>query len=113
LRLGVIADVHADVHALRDALGQMDRLACDAIVCAGDLVDYGLYAEIHVMPSGEACRRGARLTSVGAVPHNQTRFLVGVREAMSASGARNRPRRSEAGTTASIASSFSLGSART
>ena len=40
-RLAVISDVHADLHALRDALTQIDRLGCDQIVCCGDLVDYG------------------------------------------------------------------------
>ena len=37
-RLAIISDVHADVHALTDALAAIDRLACDAIVCAGDVV---------------------------------------------------------------------------
>ena len=41
MRLAVIADVHADIHALRDALAQAERLGCTAIVCAGDLVGYG------------------------------------------------------------------------
>lgn len=44
-RLAIISDVHADVHALRDALGQIDRLGCDQIVCAGDLIDWGLFPE--------------------------------------------------------------------
>jgi putative phosphoesterase len=43
MRLAVIADVHADIHALRDALAQAERLGCTAIVCAGDLVGYGLF----------------------------------------------------------------------
>ncbi|HEX7601166.1 MAG TPA: metallophosphoesterase family protein, partial [Polyangiaceae bacterium] len=34
---------HADVHALEDALRAIDTLGCDEIVCAGDLVDYGLF----------------------------------------------------------------------
>src|SRR5580658_692973 len=42
-RLAIVSDVHADVHALRDALAQIERLGCDAVVCAGDLVDYGLF----------------------------------------------------------------------
>ncbi len=44
-RIAFISDVHADVHALRDALLQIDRLNCDLIVCAGDLVDWGLFPE--------------------------------------------------------------------
>ena len=43
MRLAVIADVHADIHALRDALAQAERLGCTAVVCAGDLVGYGLF----------------------------------------------------------------------
>ena len=42
-RLAVLSDVHGDVHALTDALRHIDAMACDAIVCAGDVVDYGLF----------------------------------------------------------------------
>jgi putative phosphoesterase len=42
-RLAIITDVHADVHAVRDALTQIRRLQCTIIVCAGDLIDYGLF----------------------------------------------------------------------
>ena len=44
-RLAIISDVHADVHAVRDALGQIERLGCAVVVCAGDIVDYGLFPE--------------------------------------------------------------------
>jgi putative phosphoesterase len=44
-RLAIITDVHADAPALRDALAQIERLRCDRIVCAGDLLDYGLFPE--------------------------------------------------------------------
>jgi predicted phosphodiesterase len=44
-RLAIISDVHADVHALQDALAQAERLGCDAVVCAGDLVDYGAFPD--------------------------------------------------------------------
>jgi predicted phosphodiesterase len=42
-RIALLSDVHADVHALRDALALIDRLACDVIVCGGDVVDFGLF----------------------------------------------------------------------
>lgn len=45
MKFAVITDVHADVHALRDALTQIDRLGCETILCCGDLVDYGLFPE--------------------------------------------------------------------
>jgi len=48
MSLAVIADVHADIHALRDALSQAERLGCTVIVCAGDLVGYGLFP-MHVI----------------------------------------------------------------
>lgn len=60
-RLGVIADVHADVHALEEALARMDRLACDRVVCAGDLVGYGLFPEEVIAllrDRGVVCVRG-------------------------------------------------------
>src|SRR5690349_2697789 len=44
-RLAIISDVHADVHAVRDALAQIERLGCELVVCAGDIVDCGLYPE--------------------------------------------------------------------
>ena len=44
-RIAIIADVHADAEALRDALAQIDRLGCDGVVCAGDVVGYGLFPE--------------------------------------------------------------------
>lgn len=42
-RLAIITDVHGDLHVLQDALSQIERLGCDEIVCAGDLVDFGLF----------------------------------------------------------------------
>jgi putative phosphoesterase len=45
MKLAIITDVHADVHALRDALVQIERLGCDEIVCAGDVLDWGLFPE--------------------------------------------------------------------
>ncbi len=42
-RLAVVSDVHGDVHALGDALRHIDAMRFDAIVCAGDCVDYGLF----------------------------------------------------------------------
>ena len=44
-RIAIISDIHADLHALQDALGMIDALGCDRVVCAGDLVDYGLFPE--------------------------------------------------------------------
>jgi len=44
-RLAILSDVHADVHALTDALATIGRMGCDAIVCAGDVLDYGLFPD--------------------------------------------------------------------
>lgn len=40
-RLGILSDVHGDLRSLRDALACLARLDCDAVVCAGDLLDWG------------------------------------------------------------------------
>lgn len=40
-RLGVLSDVHGDLRALREALACLARFDCDAVVCAGDLLDGG------------------------------------------------------------------------
>jgi len=45
MKLAVISDVHADVHALNDALAQIDQLGIGQVVCCGDLIDYGLFPE--------------------------------------------------------------------
>ena len=40
-RIALLADIHADADALRDALRQAERLGCTQILCAGDLVGDG------------------------------------------------------------------------
>lgn len=40
MKLGVIADIHADLTALEKALDHLDRTT-DRIICAGDLTGYG------------------------------------------------------------------------
>ena len=37
--LGVLADVHGDLQALDAALTRLREMGCDAILCAGDLID--------------------------------------------------------------------------
>jgi putative phosphoesterase len=41
MRLGLIADVHADPRALAGALRGLDSHGVDQVLCAGDLVGYG------------------------------------------------------------------------
>lgn len=43
VRLGVLADVHGNLHALKRALAALERESVDAYVCAGDVVGYGPY----------------------------------------------------------------------
>jgi putative phosphoesterase len=40
-RLAVISDLHGDVRTLQLTLAQIERLGCDLIVCAGDIVGIG------------------------------------------------------------------------
>ncbi len=68
-RVAIISDVHADVHALQDALRAIERLECDLVVCAGDLVDYGLFPEETI-----ALLREQRVTCVRG---NHDRWAVG------------------------------------
>lgn len=59
--LAFISDVHADVHALRDALRHIDKLGITSIFCCGDLVDYGLFPEETISllkERGILCVRG-------------------------------------------------------
>jgi len=55
MRLAIITDVHGDIHALRDALAHAERLACDQVVCAGDLIDHGLFPEDTIALIRERC----------------------------------------------------------
>lgn len=57
MRLGIIADIHANWHALEVALSTLQREGMDAYVCAGDLVGYG--------PLPNECAR--RVRDLGAV----------------------------------------------
>lgn len=60
-RLAIFSDIHADLHALQDALRHIDRIGCDEIVCAGDLVDFGLFPEETlglIIERGIPCVRG-------------------------------------------------------
>jgi len=62
-RFAFITDVHADVHALHDALRMIDALSIPRrnVLCCGDLVDYGLFPEetlTLLRESRIACVRG-------------------------------------------------------
>src|SRR5262249_37704661 len=41
MRIGLIADVHANLEALLAVLGALDELGCERLICAGDVVGYG------------------------------------------------------------------------
>ncbi|MGA7742770.1 MAG: metallophosphoesterase family protein [Polyangia bacterium] len=45
--VGVLTDIHGDLQALDAALARLREMGCDAILCAGDLID--------VEPLGEEC----------------------------------------------------------
>ena len=73
MKLAIISDLHADVHALRDALAQIERLGCDEIVCAGDVLDWGLFPERTIRCSvSDASPRFAATTSAGQCPRVTT-----------------------------------------
>lgn len=41
MKLGLISDIHGNLHALNEVLAQLDGKRVDLILCAGDLVCYG------------------------------------------------------------------------
>ena len=45
MEIGIIADIHADFHALRIALDIMGGQGADTILCAGDLVEKGPHGD--------------------------------------------------------------------
>ena len=61
MKLGLIADIHADAPTLARTLDQLDALGAEHILCAGDLVDYGCCPEQAVSlvrARGIPCVRG-------------------------------------------------------
>ncbi len=54
MRIGIVADVHSNVHALKVVFEALDALDLDGIVCAGDIVGYGAYPN-------ECCRDVQRM----------------------------------------------------
>lgn len=56
MRYGLIADVHANIHALRAALGELERAGVDRYIVAGDLVGYGPYPNecVELIASADA-----------------------------------------------------------
>lgn len=48
MRLGLIADIHADADALKLALDQLAQKQVDQIICAGDVIGKGRQAELAV-----------------------------------------------------------------
>lgn len=45
MKVGLISDVHADVHALRKALDLLDTHGAKEILCAGDLMSFGRHPD--------------------------------------------------------------------
>lgn len=43
MKLAVLSDIHANIHALEAVLAEIDRQDVDLIVCLGDLVGYGAF----------------------------------------------------------------------
>lgn len=106
MRLAVLADIHADVQALRDALAQAERLGCKQAICAGDVVGYGHHGEKAValvygrnlpcvrgnhdrwaanppaVDSAAAVLSSDALVYLGALPRVWSKVVEGVRLAM-------------------------------
>jgi putative phosphoesterase len=43
VKLAIISDIHANLHALQAVLDDIDRIRPDAVMCLGDLVGYGAH----------------------------------------------------------------------
>ena len=69
MRLGVLADVHANLGALDAALGALDAAGCDALACAGDLVGYG--------PEPDACISRLRERGIPCAAGNHDLIAAG------------------------------------
>ncbi|MEO1442718.1 MAG: metallophosphoesterase family protein [Chloroflexota bacterium] len=45
MKIGIIADVHGNIRALKDVLAKLDEAGVERVICAGDLVDRGIHGE--------------------------------------------------------------------
>lgn len=45
MQIGIISDIHSDIHRLNSILSFLDKKKVSQIYCCGDLVGYGLYPE--------------------------------------------------------------------
>ncbi|MEM6281323.1 MAG: metallophosphoesterase family protein [Chloroflexota bacterium] len=45
MKIGVISDIHGDIRALKDVLEKLEEIGVRRVICAGDLVDRGIYGE--------------------------------------------------------------------
>ena len=68
IRLGVVADVHADYAALNATLGHLRQMGCATVWCAGDLVGDG--------PGSEAVVSLLRAENVPTVVGNHERWVL-------------------------------------
>ena len=41
MRYAIISDIHANLEAFLEVLGEIDRSGADGIICLGDIVGYG------------------------------------------------------------------------
>ena len=69
MRIGLIADVHADLPGLYCALALFERLGVDRVICAGDVVEKG--------PHGDAVVRALRTASIPTVRGNHDHDAIG------------------------------------
>ena len=70
-RLGLIADIHSDVEALRFTLKKADALGCSQVVCAGDAIDFDL------PPGTEETVELLRSRDVACIRGNHERWVLG------------------------------------
>src|SRR5688572_30513028 len=75
MRLGVIADIHGNLHALEAAFATLNREGVDGYVCLGDLVGYGAFPNEcveRVAETGAVCVAGNHdLIALGRLPDDQ------------------------------------------
>jgi diadenosine tetraphosphatase ApaH/serine/threonine PP2A family protein phosphatase len=61
MRIGILSDIHSNLEALTEALGVLDRLRPDRVICLGDVVGYGA----SVNECCELVRKRAEVTLLG------------------------------------------------
>ncbi|MCX6826934.1 MAG: metallophosphoesterase family protein, partial [candidate division Zixibacteria bacterium] len=77
MKIGLICDIHEDLHSLKEALRQLEKRNCDDLICLGDIVGYDISCHEHgATRDSSACIAAIRSNCRYAVIGNHDLFAL-------------------------------------